>query len=828
MAVSHASTQRSVSHRHPPRRLLAALLLAALGAPSAVHAQPSAHTAAQSIAQRFDIPAGPLDAALARFGRQSGMEIAVSAETTAGLSTVGVQGAMPAEEALRRLLAGTGLEAMRSASGEYTLRRQPPEPAAAPVQLAPVVVHGSLGGDPLEERMSLSAAKIIIGQEDIGRYGEASMGEVIRRMPSVSFGGPPGENNDARIRGLGKEYTQILIDGQPVPGREFAIDQLPAHMVERIEIIRSTTANIDNQGIAGTVNIILKKPVEGRVARWSAGLGTMPDAPHDGRMWNASATYGNGDGHFRYLIDGTAHNRFGVRTKDRRDYADGLATLTNREQDFEVREHREGALSARLSWQLDGQDSFRLDPRLTYSREDKQRDRLKKATLSDAERMDQTKTREYFGLNGQWQRKAGDDARYTLGFNLQRIDIDTDKHEYKGTAGQPFSALPTYVGGNDDHVRENGISLRAATQQRLAEIHALDVGVELFHNTWQSDKVSWKQLDRSDTKTSTYRVAERKIAAYVQDEILLGERHIFTPGLRAEYVDTRSRPNREAWRSADDLQWSPSLHWLTSIDAATNWRASISRSVRRPKFDDLAAQTESVDGTLAKPDKSGNPALKPETSWAFETSVERYFDERAGVASVNLFHRHLRDLIEKETAVDGSTGRYVEMPVNTARARTWGVEVDGSYRLRLTSANAVTVRGNYSWLKSAATDSATGRSRPINDQPDYILNAGIDYEYRPWKMQVGAHYNRVGRLQKADKAGNNFRLQRQRPSEYLDAYVRFQLDRDLFLRISGSNLLEAEKIRPRVTTRPNGTVALFEQEDEASARAFFVRLEGRF
>ncbi len=799
----------------------------ALAGPLAITSALAVETAGMA-AGHYSIPPGPLGDVLARFAATSGIRLSFDPALVAGQRSSGLQGRHTTRDGLERILENSGFELVDVGNGAYTLRKQAQAAWLDAAQLAPVMVHGSLGGDPLEERMSLSAAKIIVGQEEIERFGDASMGEVIRRMPSVSFGGPPGENNDARIRGLGKEYTQILIDGQPVPGREFAIDQIPAHMVERIEIIRTTTANIDNQGIAGTVNIILKKLPDARVAKWSAGLGTMPDAPGDGRMWNLGATYGNGDDRFRYQLDATGQNRFGVRTKDRRDFANGLGVMTNRENDFEVREHSEGALSARLNWQLDAQDSVRLDPRLTYSREDKRRDRLKKADLSDAERMEQVKTREYFGLNGQWQRTLDADARYTLGFNLQRIDIDTDKHEFKGKAGQPFSALPNYAGGNDDRIREDGVSVRATTQQRVAEIHALDLGVELFGNSWQSDKVSWKQRDRSDAASNRFSVREHKLAAYVQDEILIGERHVFTPGLRAEYVRTRVRANDAAYESSSDLQTSPSLHWLSNLDDVTNWRASVSRSIRRPKFDDLAAQTELRDGTLDKPDKAGNPGLAPESTWAVESSLERYFDDRAGVASVNVFHRYLHDLIEKEIDVDGASGRFVERPVNTARARTWGIEFDGSYRFRFDGGHGLTLRGNYSRLKSATKDATTGRSRPINDQPDYILNAGIDYEYRPWKMQLGTHYNRVGRLQKADLAGSNQRLQRQRPSQYLDAFVRFELAKDLHLRISGTNLLEAEKIRPRVTTRPDGSIALVEQEDEYSARAFFVRLEGRF
>ena len=57
----------------------------------------------------FDIPAQPLAQALTAFGRQSGLQIAVDTAATTGKSSPGVAGSMSYGEALRQLLASTGL-----------------------------------------------------------------------------------------------------------------------------------------------------------------------------------------------------------------------------------------------------------------------------------------------------------------------------------------------------------------------------------------------------------------------------------------------------------------------------------------------------------------------------------------------------------------------------------------------------------------------------------------------------------------------------------------------------------------------------------------------
>ena len=78
----------------------------------------------------------------------------------------------------------------------------------------------------------------------------------------MSFGSDIGEYDSPALRGLGAGFTQILVNGRPIPGagndRTVFVDRIPAEIIDRIEIIRSPTADIDSQGIGGTINIILK------------------------------------------------------------------------------------------------------------------------------------------------------------------------------------------------------------------------------------------------------------------------------------------------------------------------------------------------------------------------------------------------------------------------------------------------------------------------------------------------------------------------------------------------------------------------------------------
>ncbi len=89
-------------------KLVAALLMtSAIGiALSATHRDAAAQTQTQT---RFSIPAGSLGSALTAFGRQADLQVTYLASTAAGKTSAGFSGAASREQALSRILAGSGL-----------------------------------------------------------------------------------------------------------------------------------------------------------------------------------------------------------------------------------------------------------------------------------------------------------------------------------------------------------------------------------------------------------------------------------------------------------------------------------------------------------------------------------------------------------------------------------------------------------------------------------------------------------------------------------------------------------------------------------------------
>jgi len=161
-------------------------------------------------------------------------------------------------------------------------------------------------------RNRVDAAAPILSYDEafFQRFEPLSVGDMMKRVPGVSFQSDIGEYAEPSLRGIGSEYTQVLINGRRVTGatndNTVTVDRIPAELVERVEIIRSPSADMDSQGIGGTLNIILK---EG--AQMTGGVYRVGGYYNDGET-NPSAflSYGDASENFSWNTSINYQKRF--------------------------------------------------------------------------------------------------------------------------------------------------------------------------------------------------------------------------------------------------------------------------------------------------------------------------------------------------------------------------------------------------------------------------------------------------------------------------------------------------------------------------------------
>lgn len=131
----------------PGRPLVVALGLStalAIGIAGDARAQDAGSQVGQaSRTSSFNIPAQPLPSALTAFGRQAGLQVIVDPAVVEGRSSAGVSGTLTAEQALGRILAGTGISYRFTSANSVTIAAagQSGLPPGV-MQLDPVQVQG--------------------------------------------------------------------------------------------------------------------------------------------------------------------------------------------------------------------------------------------------------------------------------------------------------------------------------------------------------------------------------------------------------------------------------------------------------------------------------------------------------------------------------------------------------------------------------------------------------------------------------------------------------------------------------------------------------------
>ena len=638
-----------------------------------------------------------------------------------------------------------------------------------------------------EQRRESTASKIVIGRDDIEKQGDATIGDVLKRLPGVTLGGPPGRGGQIRMRGLGNGYTQILLDGERMPPG-FSIEQLTPEQVERIEILRAPTAETGARAIAGTINIVLR---EGR-------KGT----PDDLKL-TASTEHGQTSTQANWVHNLKTEAITGSMTLSAMDNykPDESQTVTESSQITDrIREvsslgHRRAInANARLQWKGEEGRSLTLMPFLVHSEYDN-RSRIGVRTTEGASGLSdsaQTQSNSRFSmarLNGQWGQRLSSDDRLEMRFGLGQSSYDYRLDQF-GALGitAPGSTQPLLRNGfeTQNFVDHSG-NLTGKWTRALDSGHQIVSGLELEQVRRTEEGNAASPDEGGNLQAST-----RRWALYSQDEFRINPQWSAHGGLRYENLMTEGTVNG-VLKHNDSGVFTPLLHAVFKPDPQKRdqLRMSLTRSYKPPTLYQLVARyvPSLGENSWTLPDRTGNPDLKPELATGVDLAFERYL-EQGGVLSANVFHRNISNLIRYTTSFNGT--RYVASPANVGDAVTQGIELEAKFRLNQWIADAwpVDVRSNVSFFQSHVKD-VPGPNNRLDQQPSSTGNLGGDYRLRSLPLTVGGNFN-------WNPAYDTRRTQEQTTYQgakrVLDLYGLWRLSPSAGLRLTVSNLVPLDYV----------------------------------
>jgi TonB-dependent receptor len=107
----------------------------------------------------------------------------------------------------------------------------------------------------------------VLPAEVITSLPNANIADALGRMPSVTIERDEGEGKYVQIRGTEPRLTNVMVDGITIPSpetgvRQIKLDTIASDLVESVEINKTLQANIDADGIGGSVNLRTKTASE--------------------------------------------------------------------------------------------------------------------------------------------------------------------------------------------------------------------------------------------------------------------------------------------------------------------------------------------------------------------------------------------------------------------------------------------------------------------------------------------------------------------------------------------------------------------------------------
>ncbi|HEY4123473.1 MAG TPA: TonB-dependent receptor plug domain-containing protein, partial [Rhizomicrobium sp.] len=253
-----------------------------------------------AIADSFDIPAGSLKSALDAYAAQTGATLLYPIGAIGGVQTPGVKGAVSADDALLRILKGTGFTIQRTNSGAIGIVRgrqfsEIPVPVeiaqAAPMPRAVetvTVTSSKLGGADVQ---SIPIAITALSQEQLTATQTAGGPDLIKQVPNMTFTKTNFSGYSIQIRGIGTQAISVTTD----PAVAVAFNDMPFirnhffeqefYDVSQVEVLRGPQGTLyGRNATAGVVNLTSAKPTDQFEGMASADIGNYKNRRFEGMI----------------------------------------------------------------------------------------------------------------------------------------------------------------------------------------------------------------------------------------------------------------------------------------------------------------------------------------------------------------------------------------------------------------------------------------------------------------------------------------------------------------------------------------------------------------
>ncbi|HFG1928331.1 TPA: ligand-gated channel protein [Vibrio cholerae] len=508
----------------------------------------------------------------------------------------------------------------------------------------------------------------VISREDLESRYYRDVTDALKNVPGVTVTGG-GDNTDISIRGMGSNYTLILVDGKRQTSRQTrpnsdgpGIEQgwlPPLQAIERIEVIRGPMSTLyGSDAIGGVINIITRKDQQ----QWSGNvqLSTVVQENRASGDEQSANFFVTGP-----LSDALSLQVYGQTTQcDEDEIEHGYGDKSLR------------SLTSKLNYQLNPDHQLQLEAGV--SAQDRENN-VGKSAQSSGSKTDNEYRRNHIAVShqGDWQDVGQSDTylQYEENTNKSR-EMSIDNTVFKSTLVAPIGE------------------------------HMLSFGVEGKHESLE-DKTSNKISSRTHISNTQW-------AGFIEDEWALAEQFRLTFGGRLDHDKNYGS------------HFSPRVYGVWNLDSAWTVKGGVSTGFRAPQLREVTPDWGQVSrgGNIY-----GNPDLQPETSINKELSLG-YLSDTGLSASLTAFHNDFKDKITRVKCPDSictsgknQFGADPTYRVNIDEAETYGAEAEFGFPIT----DTIDFGSSYTYTRS---EQKTGEfaGKPLEKLPKHLFSSSLNWQ----------------------------------------------------------------------------------------------------
>lgn len=516
---------------------------------------------------------------------------------------------------------------------------------------------------------------------DLANKG-ATASEILGNLPSIQV------DPEGAIKLRGSDNVRILIDGKPstlagINGSS-GLQSLQGNLIDKVEIITNPSARYEAEGMAGIINIVLKK---NQNQGFNGAIETTTGYPEN---FGGTAIVNYRKNKFNFFLN---YGIFYRRTPGRSSIYQEV--YTGKQTNY-LDQHSSNNVTGLVNNVRGGADYFFNDKTILtasyiYRRTDVRR-------ITDFYYLDyRSNSNNLYSdtYRQQDEKEAEPNGEYALTFKKnfakkgKEFTADLRYLDYWERSDQIYTQYGKKADGtslpelskvqkalNDEFERQ--WILQADYVNPVGKDAKIEMGLRTSFRNMINDYIVTEQQPSGlftivPGLRNVFNYKENISAAY----LIFGNKmkqFSYQFGLRAETTDIQTELEQTGEKNPRNYaNLFPSAHFTYTITPDNSFQLSYSRRVRRPTYNDL---TPFVTFSDNRNFFSGNPNLNPEFTNSFDLGHLKYFDQ--GSISSSLYYRQTFGKIERFRTVD-SLGFSKTLPSNLSDQQSMGIEVASSW-----------------------------------------------------------------------------------------------------------------------------------------------------